>query len=117
MASASEIEILEFSKGPPSKRDGERILCCNFLYYAKTEFNYVCRGVKPDGKKCYSSIILDKDKREITKVCGKRDLCNKDDLNEKHGHSSLSEVEILALNFEKNLKVRAANNKLITTKS
>ena len=63
MASASEIEILEFSKGPPSKRDGERILCCNFLYYAKTEFNYVCRGVKPDGKKCYSSITLDKDKR------------------------------------------------------
>ena len=59
------------------------------------EFNYV----KPDGKKCYSSITLDKDKREITKVCGKRDLCNKDDLNEKHGHSSLSEVEILALNF------------------
>ena len=38
------------------------------MYYAKTEFNFVCRG-----------------------------------------HSSLSEVEILALNFEKNLKVRAAN--------
>ena len=35
---ASFNENLEFTKGPPSKRDGVRILCCNYLYYANTEF-------------------------------------------------------------------------------
>ena len=106
---ASFIENLEFTKGPPSKRDGVRIQCSNYLFYAKTEFNYVCRGLKLDGKKCYSSITLDKESKEIIKVCGKKEICSKDDLAEKHGHSPLTEVEILALNFEKNLKVRAAN--------
>ena len=44
----------------------------------------------------------------VLKFCGKPGNCNKEELIKSHEHNELKPIELLSLDFEKNLKTRSS---------
>ena len=99
MASNANDDPMKIKFISESNRDKPRVMCCDFIYYLKAGDLFVCKCKKDDGKQCYSSITLNKERDKVIKVCGKKDQCDPYSIITSHGHEPTKPIDILAIEF------------------